>query len=69
MATAEQRNHAKSFLKKSVEYLESAEANLVAERYPPGSERRDPCRDQCEGRDCHGADRGDGQEQGSRGGR
>ncbi len=28
---------AKSFLKKSVEYLESAEANLVAERYTPAA--------------------------------
>ncbi|WP_053207196.1 hypothetical protein [Jiangella muralis] len=37
MATAEQRNHAKSFLRKSVEYLESAEANLVAERYTPAA--------------------------------
>lgn len=37
MATAEQRNHAKSFLRKSMEYLESAEANLVAERYTPAA--------------------------------
>lgn len=37
MPTAEQRNHAKSFLKKSVEYLESAEANLIAERYTPAA--------------------------------
>jgi hypothetical protein len=37
MATAEQRNHAKSFLKQSAEYLESAEANLIAERYTPAA--------------------------------
>lgn len=37
MATAEQRNHAKNFLRKSVEYLESAEANVVAERYTPAA--------------------------------
>jgi hypothetical protein len=35
MATAEQRNHARSFLKKAEEYLASAEANLAAERYTP----------------------------------
>lgn len=33
MATVEQRNHAKSFLRKSEEYLASAEANLVAARH------------------------------------
>ena len=33
MATLEQRNHARSFLKKAEEYLASAEANLVAARY------------------------------------
>ena len=33
MATLEQRNHARSFLKKAKEYLGSAEANLAAERY------------------------------------
>lgn len=33
MATLEQRNHARSFLKKAEEYLASAEANLAAERY------------------------------------
>jgi HEPN domain-containing protein len=37
MATAEQRNHAKSFLKKAEEYLASAEANLAAERYTPAA--------------------------------
>lgn len=37
MATAEQRNHAKSFLKKAEEYLASAEANLVATRYTPAA--------------------------------
>lgn len=37
MATAEQRNHAKSFLMKSGEYLESAEANLAAGRYTPAA--------------------------------
>ncbi|SDU47357.1 hypothetical protein [Jiangella alkaliphila] len=37
MATAEQRNHARSYLKKSMEYLESAEANVVAERYTPAA--------------------------------
>lgn len=35
MTTAHQRNHARSFLKKAGEYLESAEANLVAGRYTP----------------------------------
>lgn len=33
MATAEQLNHAKAFLRKAEEYLASAEDNLVAERY------------------------------------
>lgn len=33
MATLEQRNHARSYLKKAEEYLASAEANLSAERY------------------------------------
>jgi hypothetical protein len=33
MATAEQRNHAKSFLEKAEESIASAEANLAAERY------------------------------------
>ncbi len=37
MATAQQRNHAKSFLKKAEEYLASAEANLAAERYTPAA--------------------------------
>ncbi len=37
MATAEQRNHAKSFLKKAEEYLASAEANRAAERYTPAA--------------------------------
>lgn len=35
MATATQRNHAKSFLKKAEEYLASAEDNLAAERHTP----------------------------------
>ncbi len=33
MATLEQRNHARSFLRKAEEYVASAEANLTAERY------------------------------------
>lgn len=33
MATLEQRNHARSFLKKAEEYLASAEANLAAGRH------------------------------------
>lgn len=33
MATLEQRNHSRSFLKKAEEYLASAEANLVAGRH------------------------------------
>lgn len=37
MATAEQRNHAKSFLKKAEEYLASAEANHAAARYTPAA--------------------------------
>jgi len=37
MATAEQRNHAKNFLKKAEEYLASAEANLTAKRYTPAA--------------------------------
>ncbi len=44
MATAEQRNHARSFLKKAEEYHASAEANLAAKRYTPGGGRRDPRR-------------------------
>lgn len=32
MASLEQRNHARSFLRKAEEYLASAEANLEAER-------------------------------------
>lgn len=35
MASTEQRNHAKSFLKKADEYLASAEDNLAAERHTP----------------------------------
>ncbi len=37
MATAEQRNHAKSFLKKAEEYLASAEDSLTAERPTPAA--------------------------------
>jgi len=37
MATAEQRNHARSFLKRAEEYLASAEANLAAKRYTPAA--------------------------------
>lgn len=37
MATAEQRNRAASFLRKAEEYLASAEANLLAQRYTPAS--------------------------------
>lgn len=37
MATAEQRNHASSFLKKAEEYLASAEANFSAGRYTPAA--------------------------------
>lgn len=35
MATAEQRNHARSFLQKAEEYLASAEDNLIAGRHTP----------------------------------
>jgi hypothetical protein len=37
MASAEQRIHAKSFLKKAEEYLAAAEANLAAERHTPAA--------------------------------
>lgn len=37
MATAEQRDHAKSFLKKAEEYLASAEDNLEVGRYTPAA--------------------------------
>jgi HEPN domain-containing protein len=37
MATTEQPNHAKSFLKKAAEYLGSAEDNLAAERHTPAA--------------------------------
>ena len=37
MATTEQRNHAKSFLKKADEYLASAEVNLAAQRHTPAA--------------------------------
>ncbi len=37
MATFEQRNHARAFLKKAEEYLASAEANLPAGRYTVAS--------------------------------
>jgi hypothetical protein len=37
MATGEQRNYAKSFLKKAEEYLASAEDNLSAERHTPAA--------------------------------
>lgn len=37
MATAEQRNHARSFLSKAEEYLTSAEDNLAAKRYTPAA--------------------------------
>lgn len=37
MPTAEQRNHAKSFLKKAEQYLASAEDNLAAERHTPAA--------------------------------
>ncbi|HJV15466.1 MAG TPA: hypothetical protein VJ625_16365 [Propionibacteriaceae bacterium] len=37
MATTEQRNHAKSFLKKAEEYHASAEDNLAAERHTPAA--------------------------------
>jgi len=35
MATADQRNHAKSFLKKAEDYLASAEDSLAAKRHTP----------------------------------
>lgn len=37
MATAEQRNRAKTFLKKAEEYLASAEDNIDLERYTPAA--------------------------------
>ena len=37
MATAAQRNYAKSFLKKAEEYIASAEDNLTAERHTPAA--------------------------------
>lgn len=37
MATSEQRNHAKAFLKKAEEYLASAEDNLAAGRHTPAA--------------------------------
>jgi hypothetical protein len=37
MASTEQRNHAKSFLKKADEYLAAAEDNLAAERHTPAA--------------------------------
>lgn len=37
MATAEQRNRAKSFLKKAEQYLASAEDNLAADRHTPAA--------------------------------
>ena len=37
MATAEQRNHAKAFLRKAEEYLASAEDNLDLKRYTPAA--------------------------------
>lgn len=37
MATAEQRSHARNFLKKAEEYLASAEANLAAQRPTPAA--------------------------------
>lgn len=37
MATAEQRNHANNYLRKAQEYLDSAEANAVADRYTPAA--------------------------------
>lgn len=37
MASAEQRNHAKAFLRKAEEYLASAEDNFAAERYTPSA--------------------------------
>ena len=37
MATTEQRNHARTFLKKAQEYLASAEDSLAAERHTPAA--------------------------------
>jgi hypothetical protein len=37
MATAEQRNHAKAFLKKAEEYLASAQDNLAEGRNTPAA--------------------------------
>lgn len=37
MATSEQLNHAKAFLKKAGEYIASAEDNLAAERFTPAA--------------------------------
>src|SRR5699024_2604201 len=37
MTAAEQHNHARAFLKKAEEYLESAEDNLTAGRYTPAA--------------------------------
>lgn len=37
MATSEQRNHARAFVKKAEEYLASAEDNLAAQRYTPAA--------------------------------
>lgn len=37
MATAEQRNHAKSYLKKAEQYLASAEDSLTAGRHTPAA--------------------------------
>jgi uncharacterized protein (UPF0332 family) len=37
VATAEQRNHARAFLRKAEEYLASAEDNFAAERYTPSA--------------------------------
>ncbi len=37
MATTEQRNHAKSFLKKAEEYIASADDNLAAGRHTPAA--------------------------------
>ncbi|WP_166350632.1 hypothetical protein [Phytoactinopolyspora limicola] len=37
MATSEQHNHARNFLKKAEEYLASAEDNVAAERHTPAA--------------------------------
>ncbi|TQL70183.1 hypothetical protein FB381_4112 [Nocardioides albertanoniae] len=37
MVTAEQRNHAKAFLQKAEEYVESAEDNVDLERFTPAA--------------------------------